>query len=68
MAQGTIKLYDEETKTGLLLMDDATEVEIDNASTDGSGLRSLRLGQRVRFDLNEEGGRKIARSLNIVTM
>jgi cold shock CspA family protein len=35
---------------------------------EGSGLRFLRLGQRVRFDLVEEGGRKVARSLRIVTM
>jgi 2-phospho-L-lactate guanylyltransferase len=68
MPQGTVKDYDEQTRTGSLLMDDRTEVAIDPTSMEGSGLRFLRLGQRVRFDLVEEGGRKVARSLRIVTM
>ncbi len=68
MPQGTVKDYDAETRTGSLLMEDRTEVAIDAASMEGSGLRFLRLGQRVRFDLVEEGGRKVARSLRIVTM
>ena len=37
-------------------------------SVEGSGLRSLRLGQRVRFDLVEESGGKVARNLQIVTL
>lgn len=68
MPQGTVKHYDEESRTGSLLMEDRTEVHIDPTSMEGSGLRFLRLGQRVRFDLVEEGGRKVARSLRIVTM
>ena len=68
MAQGTIKLFDEQSRKGSLLMEDRTEVAIDAASLDGSGLRSLRLGQRVRFELADEGGRKVARALNILTM
>ncbi len=68
MPQGTVKDYDEEHRTGSLLMEDRTEVHIDPTSMEGSGLRFLRLGQRVRFDLVEEGGRKVARSLRIVTM
>jgi cold shock CspA family protein len=28
----------------------------------------LRIGQRVRFDLTEEAGRKVARNLQIVTL
>ncbi|GBC86366.1 putative cold shock protein A [bacterium HR12] len=68
MPQGTVKHYDAETRTGSLLMEDRTEVAIDATSMEGSGLRFLRLGQRVRFDLVEESGRKVARSLRIVTM
>ena len=44
------------------------EVAIDAVSVEGSGLLSLRIGQRVRFDLVEESGRKIARNLQIVTL
>ena len=68
MAQGTIKVYDAQGRTGSLLMEDQTEVAIDAVSVEGSGLRSLRLGQRVRFDLIDESGRKVARNLRIVTL
>jgi cold shock CspA family protein len=68
MPQGTIKDFDIDARTGSLLMEDRTEVHIDPTSMEGSGLRSLRLGQRVKFDLVEEGGRKLARTLRIVTL
>lgn len=67
MAQGTIKDFDEESRIGSALMEDRSEVAIDPTSLEGAGLRTLRLGQRVRFDLVEESGRKIARRLRIVT-
>ena len=68
MPQGTIKDFEGEERIGSLLMDDRTEVEIDAVSVEGSGLRMLRIGQRVRFDLVEEAGRKVARNLQIVTL
>ena len=68
MTQGTVRDFDEQERTGSLLMDDRTEVQIDATSIEGSGLRLLRIGQRVRFDLVEEGGRKVARTLRIVTL
>jgi 2-phospho-L-lactate guanylyltransferase len=68
MPQGTVKDFDTEARSGSLLMEDRTEVVIDPTSMEGSGLRYLRLGQRVRFDLVEEGGRKLARSLRLVTL
>jgi cold shock CspA family protein len=67
MPQGTIKEYDPSTRTGVLLQDDRTEVHIDVSSMDGSGLRYLRLGQRVKYDLAEEGGKKLARGLRHIT-
>jgi 2-phospho-L-lactate guanylyltransferase len=66
--QGTIRHYDEASRTGDLLMDDRAEVGIDLTSVEGSGLRTLRIGQRVRFELAEESGRKVARNLRIVTV
>jgi cold shock CspA family protein len=48
-------------------MEDRTEVAIDATSLEGAGIRLLRLGQRVRFELVDEGGRKVARSLRLVT-
>lgn len=67
MAQGTIKHYDADDKAGSLLLDDATEIDIDALSVEGPEVRSLRIGQRVDFDIAEEGGRKVARGLHIVT-
>ncbi len=67
MAQGTIKDYDIENRAGSLLMDDRTEVQIDPTTMEGSGVRYLRIGQRVVFDLADEAGRKVARNLKIIS-
>ncbi|MEP7059819.1 MAG: hypothetical protein ABI828_03730 [Actinomycetota bacterium] len=67
MAQGTVKHYDEAGRTGTLLLDDRTEIVIDPASTEGQGIRLLRIGQRVIFDLADESGHKVARRLRLVT-
>lgn len=68
MAQGTIKDYDDGERVGSLLMEDRTEVGIDATSLEGAGIRTLRIGQRVRFDLVDEAGRKVARGLRLVTV
>lgn len=65
--QGTIKEYDEATRTGSLLTDDRTEVAIDDRSGDAERYRMLRFGQRVRFEVEEVDGRPVARSLRLVT-
>ena len=67
MAQGTIKRFDLASATGSLLMDDRREVSIDGASLAGSGILTLRLGQRVIFDLDETGDEPVARELRLVT-
>lgn len=67
MAQGTIKDFDEETRSGTLLQDDRAEVTIDAQSLEGAGIRTLRLGQRVIYDLTEQDGAKVARRLRLVT-
>ncbi len=67
MPQGTIKEYDREERSGVLLTDDQQEIGIDVTSTEGSGIRYLRIGQRVKFDVADESGKKVARTLRIVT-
>jgi len=67
VAQGTIKDYDIERRTGSLLQEDRTEVFIDPTSTERSDIRYLRIGQRVVFDVAEESGRKMARNLKIIS-
>jgi 2-phospho-L-lactate guanylyltransferase len=68
VAQGTIKTFDDESRSGSLLMEDHSEIAIDATSLEGAGLRTLRIGQRVKFDLADEAGRKVARSLRLVTI
>lgn len=64
--QGTIKEYDRASGTGSLLTDDSEEIVIDERSLD-EVIRTLRFGQRVRFEVTETDGRQVARSLRIVT-
>ena len=67
MPQGTVKSYDAESRTGSVLTDAEEEIAIDAGSLEGGGMRFLRLGQRVRFEVADEGGRKVARTLRMVT-
>lgn len=67
MDQGTIKDFDEAARTGTLLTDDRVEVAIDGASLEGSGILTLRIGQRVKFETEENDGGRVARSLRLVT-
>ena len=67
MDQGTIKDFDESERTGSLLTDDRTEVTIDAGSLEGSGVLTLRIGQRVKFDTEDRDGSPVARSLRLVT-
>ena len=59
--------YDIPSRSGSLLTDQRDEVAIDPGSTEGAGIRYLRIGQRVKFDIADEGGKKVARTLRIVT-
>ncbi len=67
MDQGTIKHFEESGRTGTLLTDDRTEVAIDAGSLEGSGVLTLRIGQRVRFETEQLDGALVARSLRLVT-
>ena len=48
--QGTVATFDAETRTGTLLLDDGTALAFPAAAFAASGLRLLRLGQRVRIE------------------
>jgi 2-phospho-L-lactate guanylyltransferase len=54
-SQGTVATFDATTRTGTLLLDDGVEVSFPAAAFDASGLRHLRLGQRVRLDRDPAG-------------
>ena len=67
MDQGTIRDFDDDARTGTLLTDDRAEVAIDETSLEGSGILTLRIGQRVKFETEERDGTSVARSLRLVT-
>ncbi|MCA1839117.1 MAG: hypothetical protein ABR507_08630 [Actinomycetota bacterium] len=66
MPQGSIKEYDVNDKTGIIVADDGeTEWEIDPIAIDTGMFRFFRTGQRVTFDLIEEDGKPMPRNLRI---
>lgn len=66
MPQATVKTYDSVTRTGVLVSDDGQkEFSVDAESLDSGMFRFLRPGQRVTFDLVEEGGGSKLRNLRI---
>ncbi len=67
MPQGTVKHFDITTSTGTVLLDDASEVAVDAPTFAASGLLELRLGQRVRFEVDDRDGTRQARDLQIVS-
>jgi hypothetical protein len=67
VAQGTIKDYDDETKIGSLLTEARREIAIEPGSVGDPAIRTLRIGQRVKFDVDEATGHAVAKDLRIVT-
>ena len=61
--QGVVKVYDPVTGVGVILLDDRSEVQLRPGSLDGSMFRMLRQGQRILFEIDEEGGERYARDL-----
>ena len=61
--QSTVRTYDRATRSGSVLLDDGTELPFDAAAFDASGLRHVRLGQRVRVRLDESASRVAALTL-----
>lgn len=53
--QGTVRNFDPQTGAGDLLLDDGRELEFPGAAFAASGLRLLRLGQRVRIETDDAG-------------
>ncbi len=67
MTQGTIKEFDESTRTGSLLTEAREEIAIQADSIGDAAIRTLRIGQRVKFDVAQDEGRAVARDLHLVT-
>jgi len=48
--QATVATYDEASRSGTVFLDDGTRLPFDAAALEGTGLRMLRPGQRVRLE------------------
>jgi len=68
MPQGTIRNYHANTRTGSLLDDGLVERTFDEEAFRASGLQELRIGQRVRFQVEDDEGTERVTHLNIVSL
>jgi hypothetical protein len=53
--QATVRHFDAQSRSGDVLLDDGAIATFDAAAFDPSGLRLLRIGQRVRLRLDQNG-------------
>lgn len=67
MPQGTIRVYNQQSRSGLIIDDSKNELAFDQESFRASGLRELRIGQRVKFSVVGEPPREKVRDLTIVS-
>lgn len=67
MPQGTIRAYNAQSRSGLILDDSKKELAFDFDSFRASGVREFRLGQRVKFLVEGEPPRQKVRDLTIVS-
>jgi len=63
--QGTVAILDESAHSGTVLLDDGTRVDFPPEAFAASGLRLLRLGQRVRLSRGPDGS---VTGLALITM
>lgn len=68
MPQGTIKSFDPQTRSGSLVLDDLTELAYDADTFDASRLLELRIGQRVRFEIEGKEDQRSISNLQIVSL
>jgi cold shock CspA family protein len=67
MPQGTIRTYNDQSRSGLIIDDAKQELSFDFDSFKESGIREFRIGQRVKFLVEGDAPRAKVRSLTIVS-
>ncbi len=66
--QGTVGSFDAATRSGTVLLDVVIELPFDSDAFDAGGIRLLRLGQRVRIEVEDgPSGRRVV-YLTIATL
>lgn len=68
MPQGTVRNFDPVRGEGTLLDNGLHERAFDREAFRASGLQSLRIGQRVRFELEGDADEPRVAHLNIVSL
>jgi 2-phospho-L-lactate guanylyltransferase len=66
--QGTVSAYDATDRAGRVVLDDGTELRFGSSALDGTGLRLLRPGQRVRLETTGNGPDLTVRRVQIYTL
>jgi len=66
--QATVSSFDPTTWSGTVLLDDGVEVPFVGEALEGSGLRLLRPGQRVRLETSGDGADLRVHRLQIITL
>lgn len=66
--QATVSSFDPATRSGTVLLDDGVQLPFPGTALEGTGLRLLRLGQRVRLGVSGEGESLRVESLQMVTL
>jgi 2-phospho-L-lactate/phosphoenolpyruvate guanylyltransferase len=66
--QATVATFDPSTRAGSVLLDDGTELPYDADAFDAGGLRTTRVGQRVRIRTVGSGAGLRVAFLTLVTL
>lgn len=66
--QATVSAFDTTVRSGRVLLDDGLELAFGAEALDGSGLRLLRPGQRVRIETTGTGPALVVVRLQILTL
>jgi cold shock protein len=64
MAQGTVKWFNEQKGFGFIQPDEGgPDVFVHISAVDAAGMRGLKEGQKIAYDITEERGKKAATNL-----
>ena len=68
MPQGTVKSFDPRSKQTVILDDQLHEWQVAPDAFAAAGVREFRLGQRVRFEVDDVAGERTVTTIGLVTL
>lgn len=66
--QATVRRFEADTRSGTVLLDDGVELPYDADAFDAGGIRLLRVGQRVRIEVEDAAAGRRVVFLTIATL